>query len=171
LTTQANESFRGQSYFGLGGIILVARDNEALLKPLWRALRKIIPGSEDQPLHASELGHIGNSEHIESVANFFRENRLLRFGISTHSKVQVPARLTMRQPVYEMLKKHVAEAAAVSRCDSVALIFESSERADGILKSEFGFFDARQADVQLPVEFYDYVDGRQARPASLSAHR
>jgi hypothetical protein len=59
----------------------------------------------------------------------------------------------MRQPVYEMLKKYLAEAAAVSRCDSVALIFESSERGDAILKSEFGFFDLRQADVELPVEF------------------
>jgi hypothetical protein len=52
-----------------------------------------------------------------------------------------------------MLKKYVALAAAVSRCDSVALIFESSERADAILQSEFGLFDPRQADVQLPVEF------------------
>jgi hypothetical protein len=35
------------------------------LKPRWRALRKIVHGSEDQPLHASELGHVGNPEHIE----------------------------------------------------------------------------------------------------------
>jgi Protein of unknown function (DUF3800) len=147
-----NESFRGQPYFGLGGIMLAARENEALLKPRWRALRKIVHGSEDQPLHASELGHAGNSEHIEAAANFFRQNHFLRFGISTHSTVQVPARVTMRQPVYEMLKKYVAQAAAVSRCDSVALIFESSERADAILQSEFGLFDPRQADGQLPVE-------------------
>jgi hypothetical protein len=55
--------------------------------------------------------------------------------------------------VYEMLKKYVAQAAAVTRCDSVALIFESSERADAILQSEFGIFVSRQGDVQLPVEF------------------
>ena len=148
-----NESFRGQPYFGLGGILLAARENEALLKPRWRALRKIVHGSEDQPLHASELGHAGNLEHIKAAANFFRQNHFLRFGISTHSKVQVPAPLTMRQPVYEMLKKYVAQAAAVTRCDSVALIFESSERADAILQSEFGIFVPRQGDVQLPVEF------------------
>jgi hypothetical protein len=57
-----NESFRGQPYFGLGGIMLAARENEALLKPRWRALRKIVHGSEDQPLHASKLGRVGNSE-------------------------------------------------------------------------------------------------------------
>jgi hypothetical protein len=148
-----NESFRGQSYFGLGGIMLTARENEALLKPRWRVLRKTVYGSEDQPLHASELGHVGNPEHIAAAANFFRENHFLRFGISTHSKVRVPAPLTMRQPVYEMLKKYLAEAAAVSRCDSVALIFESSERADAILQSEFGYFVPRLEAVQLPVEF------------------
>lgn len=148
-----NESFRGQPFFGLGGILLAARENEMLLKPRWRALRKFVHGSEDQPLHASELGHAGNLEHIKAAASFFRQNQFCRFGISTHSKVQVPAPLTMRQPVYEMLKKYVAEAAAVSLCDSIALIFESSERADAILQSEFGVFVPREGGKQLPVEF------------------
>jgi hypothetical protein len=52
-----------------------------------------------------------------------------------------------------MLKQYVAQAAEASPCDSVALIFESSERADPILQSEFGSFVARQRDAQLPVEY------------------
>ena len=44
-------------------------------------------GSEDQPLHASELGHAGNLEHINAAASFFRQNHFLRFGISTHKPV------------------------------------------------------------------------------------
>jgi hypothetical protein len=50
-------------------------------------------------------------------------------------------------------KKYVAQAASVTRCDSVALIFESSEHADAIVQSEFGIFVPRQGDAQLPVEF------------------
>jgi hypothetical protein len=148
-----NESFRGQPYFGLGGIILHARANEALLKPAWQAVRKIVRGSEDQPLHACELGHARNLDHIETVAGFFRQHHFLRFGISTHSKARVPSTFTMRQPVYEMLKKFAAEAVAAMPCDSVALIFESSDRADPIVELEFGHFAPRRGEVELPTEF------------------
>lgn len=148
-----NESFRGQTYFGLGGVLVAARENELLLKPRWRALRAFVHGSEDQPLHASELGHSRNEAHIEAAGNFFRENDFCRFGISTHARARVPPPFTIRQPVYEMLKTYVGEAAEASHCDSVALIFESSKRGDRVLQTEFGPFIAKRQGVELPVEY------------------
>lgn len=148
-----NETFRGEHpYFGLGGLLLSARENESLLKPRWRSLRRLITGSEDLPLHASELGHGRNAEHIEAVAAFFRENHFLRFGVATTSQIRVPEGLTLRQPVYEMVKKYVGKAAQASRCDSVALVFESSERANRTLQNEFGVLRAFHGETELPVE-------------------
>ncbi|HKU54045.1 MAG TPA: DUF3800 domain-containing protein [Rhizomicrobium sp.] len=147
-----NESFRGQPYFGLGGILISGAEHDALLKPRWRELRRFINGDPDLPLHASELGAARNMPHIEAAGAFFGNNHFLRFGAVTTNSANVPPQLTQRQPVYEMLKKWISEAAAASNVDSVALIFESSQRADPILQAEFGNCVAIRNGVELPVE-------------------
>jgi hypothetical protein len=149
-----NESFSGsQPYFGLGGILIAAGEHERLLKPRWRQLRERITGSEDTPLHAADLGHSGKLEEIIAAADFFKENQFCRLGVTIGSEGNLPVALTRRQAVYEMLKNYVREAAMASRCDSVAFIFESSTRADAILKAEFGPFQATRNGTELPVEY------------------
>jgi hypothetical protein len=128
-----NETFEGQRYFGLGGILLSARENELYLKPRWRALRKLILESEDAPLHASELGHARNLKHLEAVAAFFSGNYFLRFGVTTHVNANVPEQFTRRQPVYEMLKKYALVGSPVS-CDA---LFDRFAQSSNIVH-EFG---------------------------------
>ena len=62
-------------------------------------------------------------KHIEAAANFFGQNHFLRFGVAITATSEVPEWLTLRQPVYEMVKKYIEQAACASNCDSVAVIF------------------------------------------------
>lgn len=149
-----NETFKGQPYFGLGAVALLVREHERQLKPRWRELRRTINGNPDAPLHAADLGHAKNMAHIEAAVQFFKDNHVVRFGVATTDKAQVPASLTRRQPVYYTLKKYIEQHAAVVPCDSVAVIFESSERANEVLQREFGDLRVARAGVELPAECY-----------------
>lgn len=148
-----NETFRGQKTWGLGGVLMFPAEYESLLKPKWRELRKFITGSEDLPLHAADLGKVGHFAHMQAAGNFFSQNHFFRFGVGTSVEVSVPEVMTKRQPVYEMLKKYVVQAAERVGCTSIALIFESSQRGDATLQEEFGELVFAPNGAALPVHY------------------
>lgn len=147
-----NETFKGHAYFGLGGIMVLARENELLIKPKWRELRALVHGDVAAPLHAAGMTVSRNKQHMEATGRFFRENRFARFGAVTTGDVNVPSSITKRQPVYGLIKKWVAAAVERSPCMSVALIFESSDRADAVLQREFGELQIERSGIAVPVE-------------------
>lgn len=147
-----NETFKGHNYFGMGGIMVLARENELLIKPKWRELRSLVHGDAAAPLHAADMTISRNKQHMEAAGQFFRENRFVRFGVVTTADVNVPSSITKRQPVYGLIKKWVAMAAERSPCKSVALIFEASDRADAVLQREFGELQIERSGVAVPVE-------------------
>ena len=155
LDDTGHETLAGNhTFYGLGGICLRASHNEAQLHPAWRNLRALVNGDPDIPLHAFEFGHHARKKPDlhKSINQFFREHLFVRLAVTATVKTTYPSHLALMQPVILTLKKHIAEIAALSSCGSVAVVFESSRRADDALMRHFGTLVVQRNGLNIPVE-------------------
>jgi len=145
-----HETFAGdQSYYGLGGCAVMIEAYEPL-KARWKGLRRLINGREDIPLHAANLEP--DPTHLAALVGFFRNSGFFRFAVTTTKSMEYPAHLHSAQPVMELLKKYVVSIISVTPCQSVALIFEQSERGDPLLQQYFAMLEVQEDDRPIPVE-------------------
>jgi hypothetical protein len=143
-----HETFAGdQPYYGLGGCAVMIEAYEPL-KARWKSLRRLINGHEDLPLHASTLKP--DPTHLGALVEFFRDQSFFRLAVTTTQNMDYPAHLLHSvQPVIEQLKKYVVSIISSTPCQSVAIIFEQSQRGDPLLQKYFG---ALQPNEAIPVE-------------------
>lgn len=145
-----HEAFAGnQPYFGYGGCAVMARDYEAL-KVQWRTIRHLLTGNPDHPLHAAEARP--TPEQFGTLKTFFAGRGFFRVAVSTTKAATYPDHLHSMQPVVELLRKYIAQIAALAPCSSVAVIFESSQRLDPLLQSYFGALELSEGGQTIPVE-------------------
>jgi hypothetical protein len=155
LDDTGHETLAGNhTFYGLGGICLRASHNETQLWPAWRSLRSLVNGDPDIPLHAFEFGQEARkrSDLYEPMSQFFREHRFVRLAVTATVKTTYPDHLALMQSVILVLKKQMAEIAALSDCGSVAVVFESSSRADDALMQHFGTLVVERNGSNVPVE-------------------
>ncbi len=140
--------------YGLGGICLRSSHNESQLRPAWRNLRALVNGDPDIPLHAFEFGQQARErpQLYKPLSDFFREHLFVRLAVTATVKTSVPDHLVVMQPVILTLKKYMADIAALSACGSVAVVFESSARADDALIRHFGNLLVERNGTNIPVE-------------------
>lgn len=138
--------------YGLGGIVVMARQYEALLKPKWCELRMLITGDAGHPLHAAELPRPVPRPHLHAISAFLRQTFYRRFAITTARDVALPADLHPMQPALELLKRNIVKLAAYTPLNSMALIFESSTRANALLQRYFGELSIRENGRPTAVE-------------------
>jgi hypothetical protein len=155
LDDTGHEALAGNhTFYGLGGIALRASHNQAQLRPAWRNLRTLVHGDPEIPLHAFEFGQQARErpELYKPLGDFFREHRFVRLAVTATVKTSVPDHLVLMQPVILTLKKYLADIAALSDCGSVAVVFESSERANDALTEHFGNLEVERNGSNIPVE-------------------
>ena len=141
-------------YYGLAGIALRAENNPVQLWPAWKKLRALVHGDPEIPLHAFEFGQEASKrpELYKPLGDFFREHRFVRLAVTATVKTALPDHLVVMQPVIMTLKKYMADLAAQSGCSSVAVVFESSERANDALIEHFGNLVVEHNGANIPVE-------------------
>ncbi|WP_316219164.1 DUF3800 domain-containing protein [Bradyrhizobium sp. SZCCHNR2026] len=145
-----HETFAGnQHYFGYGGCAVMARDYEAL-KLQWRAIRQLLTGGPDQPIHAYDVRP--TPEQFQALKAFFAGRGFFRLGVATTKAMIYPGHLHSMQPVIELLKKYIVQIAALTTCTSVALILESSKRGDPLIQTYFGVLEISENGHSIPVE-------------------
>jgi hypothetical protein len=145
-----HETFAGnQHYFGYGGCAVMARDYEAL-KLQWRAIRQLLTGSSDHPIHASQVRP--TPEQFRALREFFTGRGFFRLAVTTTKAMTYPDHLHSMQPVVELLKKYIVQIAALTTCASVALVFESSKRGDPLIQTYFGTLEISEDGRSIPVE-------------------
>jgi hypothetical protein len=89
------------------------------------------------------------------VSEFFKSPAFARFAVAATNKTNFAVDLHAMVPVMGMLKQHIARF--VSRlpstvCTTVALIFESSERGDPLVKQYFGELGLVEDERPIPTE-------------------
>jgi hypothetical protein len=66
----------------------------------------------------------------------------------------VPPDLHTAKPLIEVLKKQVVDIAAHSSFAALAVVFESSQRADSIIEALFGTLELQENGRPIPVDQY-----------------
>lgn len=152
-----------QPVYGLGGCAVLAQDLDALVRSPWREVRRQVTGSPDTPLHASDFGQGATKEQIEAVAAFFKQGRFARLGAIVSIKTAFPDTLKPLPTIAMVLNKRIADIAQWTRFRSVAVIFESSERADPLVEQAFQNISFEEDGKPIPVECY-FMHKRDGEP-------
>lgn len=144
----------GHPVYGLGGCAVLAQDLDAVIRSPWREVRRQVTGLLDTPLHASDFGQNAGKDDILEVAEFFRRGRFARLGAIVSVDTAFADELSAIRTVAMVLNKRIAEIASRTRFRSIAVIFESSERADPLIEEAFQDIAFEENGKRLPVDCY-----------------
>jgi hypothetical protein len=113
-----------------------------------------VNGDRSVPLHGYEFGQKARQLPMlfDPMGDFFRRPDFLRLAVTAYATTTLPSTMAIMTPVVEVLKKQMLDYAQASSCDSVAVVFESSERADAALVDQFGNLEVLRGGKEIPVE-------------------
>jgi hypothetical protein len=140
--------------YGLGGCAALACDLDRTIRDPWREIRRLVTGSDAAPLHANTFPSIASHDDILRVAKFFRSNPFARLGAIVSFKTELAPNLSSVPTIALVLQQRIREIACWTEFGSVAVIFESSERADRLVEAAFQGFGLEENGKALPVECY-----------------
>jgi hypothetical protein len=149
-----HEEFADPNYrvFGLAGCSIFAATIDQVLRKPWRRLKDQHFGGPNVALHASDLSN-PTMEQVNAIAEFFRNQRFGRFGVTATAKSELPSELRLFEIIPNVIRKRWQDLASRSPIDPVeiAFIHEVSERGDPLLEKYFGETMVKINDRQIPV--------------------
>jgi hypothetical protein len=144
----------GHPVYGLGGCAVLGRDLDHIIRAPWREIRRRVTGSPDTSLHANPFGGFASQENIAAVAEFFRVHPFARFGAIISTRATLPNELGPVPTIAKVLQTRIADIARWTDFDSLAVIFESSQRADRLIENAFQGFGLEDGGAPIPVECF-----------------
>lgn len=144
--------------FGLGGCAMLVADYTSYIRPQWKDMKKQHFGGAEVLLHANELQSPSPSQ-LEALGGFFKTDRFTRIVVVASSKTAFSGGHPPFQPIALSLLKRIERAALRFRLSSVALIVESSSRANSLANQYLGPFDTIRIEsgrgtVEAPIHRY-----------------
>lgn len=152
-----------QKVFGLGGCAAMASQLDAVIRQPWLDVRRIIGGSTDARLHATDIRD-PTPEQINVVASFFKDNPFSRFGAICSVETDLNNDISPFFAVATCVGNRLADILKWQPFTSVAVIFEHSERLEAKLEESFGALDLKEDGKSIPLEFY-WMDKSDGEPA------
>jgi len=140
--------------YGLGGCAALARDLDRIVRDPWREVRGLVTGSKDKPLHANTFAGFASQADIHSVVEFFRSYPFARLGAIISFKTKLADGLESIPIIATVLQARIRDIAQWTAFSSVAVIFESSQRADHLVEAAFQGLGLEENGKPLPVECY-----------------
>jgi hypothetical protein len=154
----------GHPVYGLGGCAVMADDLDGVVRRPWHEVRRKVTGSADTPLHAASFGRTATDEQIRAVAEFFRAEPFARIEAIVSINSGLTGGMGPVATIAAVLKKRIVDVAKWTRFQELHVVFESSDRADGLMEEAFGDFRVEENGAQIPVECY-FMPKRAADPA------
>lgn len=147
-----HERLQGQPLYGLGGCAVLGRDYERVLVEPWRRRRAATNGSYDAPLRAFGFARRATPANMAAMSRFFAGQPFLRFAAVSTLNTEYPREQELMAWLMSVLKVRIVEILNRTPASPVALIFESSERADPLLMEYFGALELEENGTRVPVE-------------------
>jgi hypothetical protein len=147
-----HERLKGQPVYGLGGCAVTGSDYDPVLVEPWKRRRAGTNGSSDTPLHASKFARYATPANMLAMARFFRSQPFFRFAVVSTNATKYPDENELMAYVSMCLKMRILEILNRTSATSVALVFESSDRADDLLIEHFGALELEENGRKIPVE-------------------
>jgi hypothetical protein len=154
----------GHPVYGLGGCAALAGDLERVIRAPWRELRKRVTGLPDTPLHAHAFAGFATAENIAAIAEFFRVHPFARFGAIISTDTTLADEMRPVPTIAKVLQARIVDIARWTNFDSVAVVFESSQRADELIEAAFQGFAIAEENTSIPVECH-FMRKEHAEPA------
>jgi hypothetical protein len=142
----------GHVMTGFGGCAVLARGLEVAIRSPWREVRRVVAGSPDAPLHASEFTQVAQPEHIRAVASFFGLPAFFRIAAAATVRTTIPSELELVDIVLRMLAQRIQFLVDRVPAKSLAVIFEHNERAQAVIEKYFGMISVQRDGKPLPTE-------------------
>lgn len=126
-----HETFAGnQGYYGLGGCVVIGAGYPHLIQK-WGEVRKIITGSSELPIHASEIAR--TPENFAALSQFFLDHSFIRIAATITKAASYPDGMHPCVPVMGQIRQEVGIVASAIPCKKLWIIIESSQRADPVV--------------------------------------
>jgi hypothetical protein len=154
----------GHPVYGLGGCAALACDLDRVIRAPWREIRRRVTGSPGTPLHANTFPALATQDNIVAVAEFFRVNPFARFGAIISTDTTLAEALGPVPTIAKVLQARIVDIARWTTFDSLAVIFESSQRADPLIETAFQGFALEEGSKPFPAECY-FMRKEHAEPA------
>jgi hypothetical protein len=154
----------GQPVYGLGGCAVLARDLDRLIRAPWREVRRRVTNSPDTPLHANAFGRSATMDHIKAVAEFFHIRPFARFGAIVSIGTRLAPEIGPVPTIAKVLQKRIVDIARWTPFESLAVIFEASDRADKLIEDEFQGFRLEEYGKSIPTECF-FMAKKHGEPA------
>lgn len=162
--TGHEELVKGHPVYGLGGCAVIAADLDRIIRLPWREVRRYVTGSPDTPLHAADFGQTATQAQIEVVERFFRSQPFARFGATISTDTKLTDEMGAVPTIATVLQRRIIDIAKWTPFSEIHVIFESSDRADELIKNAFQNFNIEEDGRPIPVECY-FMPKAAADPA------
>jgi len=166
LDETGHENFADPNYslFGIGGCAALTESCYRLVDVPWREMKVKMFGSPDIPLHASSTLRTATEAQREAIIRFFKDNLFSRFASVIRFDSPIPHNYPPYQVVAGVTYNRMGELAIPYTIDSLALIFESTQRGNHLAESYFGAFEVKhEKHGDLPTEKY-FMDKSVGEP-------
>jgi hypothetical protein len=135
-----HELFADEKYpvFGMGGCAILGETCHRLLDVPWRRMKKGVFGIEGRPLHASEILRTATPEQRDELLRFFYNGLFSRFAVVIRKDSSIPLDLKPYPIIAGALCDAITRIMFPYPLDSIALIFEDSQRGNRLVQQHFG---------------------------------
>jgi hypothetical protein len=145
---------RGHYVYGLGGCGLMAPELD-FLRAQWREVRRIVAGTPAAPLRASNL-RVEEliKEHIETITSFFTSHPIARIAVTITTATKLHPDISTVDLVSKALLNRIGDIAKWTQFGRLAIVIESSERADPLLQQALSALRLDVDGAQVPADVY-----------------
>jgi Protein of unknown function (DUF3800) len=143
--------------FGRGGCAVLGSQYRTLLKKPWRRLKREKLGGALKPFHASAFEQSRPTRVQISAINRFLQQRFWRFAVMSDSRTVLPPGVDGHRAVSLVTVRFVTRLVAEYDVNSVALVFESSERGNELVERDFDLANMQllnRAGARIEVDGY-----------------
>jgi hypothetical protein len=133
----------------------MAPELEPVVRIPWREVRRRVAGSPDAPLHASKLKVDELTQgQIDAITSFFTSQPIARIAVTVTSITKLHSDLPTVELVTKALLNRMADVAKWRQFGRMAVVIESSERADTLLQASLRDLRLEVGGTVLPADVY-----------------
>ncbi|MBI2926050.1 MAG: DUF3800 domain-containing protein [Verrucomicrobia bacterium] len=150
--------------FGMGGCAVLCSTAHRLLDLPWRETKLTAFGDREFAFHACSTLSDATPQQRGTIRQFFRDSLISRFAAVIRINTVLSPTLTPYQAISSVMFSLIEKVCVPYPPDSLALIFESSQRGDKLVRRWFSSLRvADENNKQLPVHFC-FMDKAQREP-------
>ncbi|MEO1016415.1 MAG: DUF3800 domain-containing protein [Pseudomonadota bacterium] len=124
--------------FGRGGCAVIAADYNKLIKKPWRKLKREKLGGALKPFHATEFEQSRPTKAQITAINRFLQRPFWRFAVMSDKGTKLPSGIDGHKAVSLMSIRFIERLVAdYHDIQTIALVFEASERGDKLVERDF----------------------------------